>query len=62
MGVAVMLDLLPAVGKSNDKFVIVTVRLTADLVKQSGVLAFEKPNHRWVYRPVAAGGLVDLAP
>ncbi len=40
-----MLDFLPAVRKRNHKLIIVTVGLTADLVEQSRVVSFEKPNH-----------------
>ncbi|HET7698549.1 MAG TPA: hypothetical protein VFK57_22730 [Vicinamibacterales bacterium] len=49
-----MLDFLAAVGKRDDKFVIVTIRLPPDLVEQPRVVPFEKPNHCWLYRPIAA--------
>ena len=40
-----LLDFLPAIRKCNDKFVIVTVGLATDFVKQPRVLALEKPDH-----------------
>jgi hypothetical protein len=57
--VAKLLDLLPAIRKRNDEFVIVTVGVTADLIEQLGVLTLEKPNHRTFYQPyrVAVSGI-----
>ena len=45
VGVGVMLDLLAAIRKCNDKFVIVTIRLAPDFVQQPRVVTLEKPNH-----------------
>jgi hypothetical protein len=62
MRIGKMLDLLAAIRKCNDKFVIVTIRLAPDLVEQSRVSSLEKPNHRCVYRPVAVRHVGQLAP
>ena len=49
-----MLDFLPSIRKCNDKFVIVTVHLAANLVEQPRVVTLEEPNHRCIYRPIVA--------
>jgi hypothetical protein len=53
MRIPVLLDLLATIRKRNDKLVIVTVDVTADLINQLGVVTLEKPNHRTFYRPYA---------
>jgi hypothetical protein len=45
MRIGVLLDLLPAIRKCNDKFVIVTVGLTTDFVQQPRIASLEEPNH-----------------
>ena len=40
-----MLDLLASIRKCNDKFVIVTVCVAPDFVKQPRVASLEKPDH-----------------
>jgi hypothetical protein len=57
VGVVEVLDLLAAIGKCNDKLVIVTIRLAPDFVEQPRVVTLEKPNHCCLYRPVGPVGL-----
>jgi hypothetical protein len=45
MRICVVLDLLAAIRKRNDKFVIVTVCLAPDFVQQPRVASLEKPDH-----------------
>src|SRR3954462_15024649 len=62
MRVGVVLDLLAAIRKCNDKFVIVTVGLAPDLVEQPGVVSFEKPDHCRIYRQVPVESAALTAP
>ena len=44
-GIGEQLDLLASIGVSDYKFVVVAVGLAPNLILQSGLLAFEEPDH-----------------